>query len=158
MAGLLDNSRSKFDWAEKRFTDLQREVEKFWQLHPYKQVTEPHPDKPDYQQCKIIPTESFPPDIAHITAEVVSSLRSALDGAGYAVAVAAGTRDPKSSAFPFAGSAEGMAKALNGRCKDIPPPIQSLFCGFQPYPGGNEFLWALNEVCTPINTKSLCPS
>jgi hypothetical protein len=157
MPDIFESSKQKFAWAEKRFGDLQREIENFGQLHPYKEVTEPHPDKVGYEVRKIILTKPLPLDIAHITAEVVGSLRGTLDNAGYSIAVASGKINPKSTAFPFAGSAEGMAKAIKGRCGDIPPQFHSLFCGFQPYPGGNDFLWALNEVCNTEKHKIVIP-
>jgi hypothetical protein len=49
-----------------------------------------------------------------------------------------------------------MANSL-GRSKDIPAPIQSLFVGFQPYLGGNDALWALNEMCVTDKHKMLIP-
>jgi len=45
-----------------------------------------------------------------------------------------------------------MSNSL-GRAKDLPKEIHSLFCGFQPYRGGDDVLWALNEVCVADNTK-----
>jgi hypothetical protein len=86
----------------------------------------------------------------------VHNLRSALDTAGYDIAVASGVTSPKNSAFPFAGSIGQMANAL-GRSKDLPPQIQSLFCGFQPYPGGDDLLWALNEMCNTDKHRMLIP-
>jgi hypothetical protein len=157
MPDIFESSRQKIAWAEKRLTELEREISDFGQLNPYEQVTEPHPDKPGHVVHKIKLTYALPPAIAHITGEVANSLRSALDNAGYSIAVAAGCVNPKSSAFPFAGSADGMSKAIGGRCKDIPQPIQSLFCGFQPYPGGNYLLWALNEICNTDKHKIAIP-
>jgi hypothetical protein len=49
-----------------------------------------------------------------------------------------------------------MVSAL-GRAKDVPPQIQSLFCGFQPYQGGNDVLWALNEVANTDKHKIAIP-
>ena len=157
MTNALESSEQKIAWAEKRFLDLQREINNFGQLDAYKEVIEPHPDKPGHQVRKIRLTQPLPPDIAHITAEVVNNLRSALDAAGYAIALASGKTAPKSTAFPFAGSVTTMAAAIGGRCKDIPAPIQSLFFGFQPYCGGDDLLWALNEVCNTEKHKIVIP-
>jgi len=157
MADPFANSKSKLAWADKRFADLQREIDNFHQLYPCEEVVEPHPNKPGHQVRKIRLTQTVPSDIAHITAEIVGNLRSALDAAGYSIALASGKGDPKSSAFPFAGSVNGMASQLSGRCKDIPSNIQSLFCGFQPYPGGDDLLWALNEICNTEKHKIVIP-
>jgi hypothetical protein len=157
MSDPFADAKSKLAWANKRFADLQREVRNFGQLYPYKEIVEPHPDKPGHQVRKIRLIQALPPDIAHITAEIVNSLRSTLDVAGYAIALACGKSNPKSTAFPFAGSVDGMALTLGGRCKDIPPQIQSLFFGFQPYAGGDDLLWALNEICNTEKHKIVIP-
>lgn len=151
------DAKSKLAWAEKRFTDLHREVGNFGNFDAYEEIIEPHPDKPSYQVRKVRLTQAFPPDIAHITEEIVNSLRSALDVAGYAVALASGKSNPQYCAFPFAGSVTSMAQSLAGRCKDIPTPIQSLFFGFQPYPGGDDLLWSLNEICNTEKHKRVAP-
>jgi hypothetical protein len=150
------SSRQKLARAEKHFLGLQEEIQSFGQKQPYKRVVELHPQKPGHTIFKIRMTEELPPSIADTTADIVGSLRSALDNAGYDIAVAAGIKEPKNSAFPFAGSVDQMSGAL-GRCKDIPQPIHSLFCGFQPYKGGNDILWALNQVAITDKHKMVVP-
>jgi hypothetical protein len=156
MSDPLSSSRQKLVRAEKHFVDLQNEISEFTQQSPYEQVTEPHPDKPGFTIEKVRMAKEIPAAIADLTADIVISLRSALDNAGYAIAVAAGVNNPKHCAFPFAGSAAQMANAV-GRAKDIPEKIQSLFCGFQPYKGGNDLLWALNEVANTDKHKMVIP-
>ncbi|MGA9566532.1 MAG: hypothetical protein WBS19_13480, partial [Candidatus Korobacteraceae bacterium] len=158
MADPFASSRSKLAWAEKRLNDLEGEISDFVALQPYARVAEPHPDKPDHVVHKIRLTKSPPEHLTNIVGEVVDGLRSALDTAGYSVALAVappGT-DPKHTAFPFARTAAQMANAL-GRSKDVPPQIQSLFCGFQPYLGGDDLLWALNEICNTNKHKIVVP-
>ncbi len=147
MSKAFEDAKDKIAWADKRFGDLDLEIRKFWQLDPYEEIIEAHPDKPGYQVRKIKLVKEMPSDITHVISEIVGKLRSALDGAGYAVALASGKSAPKSTAFPFSGSLASLSNAIGGRCKDIPAPIQSLFCGFQPYRGGDDLLWSLNEIC-----------
>jgi hypothetical protein len=156
MSDPLSSSRQKLARAEKHFVDLQKEISEFSQQNPYEQVTEAHLDKPGFTIEKVRMTKEIPASIADLTADIAISLRSALDNAGYAIAVAAGVNNPKHCAFPFAGSAAQMANAL-GRSKDIPVGVQSLFCGFQPYKGGNDLLWALNEVANTDKHKMVIP-
>jgi hypothetical protein len=115
-----------------------------------------HPDKPGHTIEKFRMKEPIPDSIVDSVAEIAVTLRSALDNAGYAIAVAAGVDNPKYSSFPFAGSVDRMSNAL-GRCKDIPEKLHSLFCGFQPYKGGNDILWALNEVANTDKHKTIVP-
>jgi hypothetical protein len=58
-------------------------------------------------------------DIGDVFGEFVINLRSALDNAGYSIAVAAGKPNAKHCAFPFAGSLDDLVKAV-GRCTDLP--------------------------------------
>ncbi len=101
MADAFDDSKSKIAWAEKRFVDLQREIDNFGQMDTYEEVVEPDPDKPTHQVRKIRLTQALPSDIAHITAEIVNSLRSALDAAGYSIALASGKSEPKRTLSPL---------------------------------------------------------
>lgn len=157
MADPFDSSHRKIARAEKHMYDLEREIREFQQLDPYERVIEPDPDKPDHQVHKIKLTKAIPESIGDLIGDIAQNLRGALDNAAYAVAVAAapGT-DPKFTAFPFAGSVGQMPNAM-GRSKDVPEQIQSLFCGFQPYPGGDDLLWALNEICNTHKHKIAVP-
>jgi hypothetical protein len=152
----LESSYRKLARAEEQFQDLQREVDGFAMDEPYERVTEPHPDKAGYTVDKIRLTKPIPDSIINIAAEMAYNLRTSLDNAGYALAVASGVVDPRHCAFPFAGTIDKMANAL-GRCKDIPQQIHPLFSGFQPYEGGNDLLWALNEVCNADKHTILQP-
>jgi hypothetical protein len=156
LADPLESSRQKISWAEKRFDDLHREIEEFLQMDPYEHITEPHPDKPGYQVQKFKLTKHLPPSIPNITSEVAQNLRNALDNAAYSVAVAAGVTDPKNCAFPFAGSLDSMRSSI-GRAKDVTKEMQSLFVGFQSYLGGDDLLWALNEIAIADKHKTVIP-
>jgi len=156
MADPFDSARRKIQRAEKHFVTLHEEVLSFTQLRPYETVIEPHPDKPDHTLQKIKLTQPLPPSIADATGEIVQNLRSALDNAAYAVAVGAGMTDPKNCAFPFARNLANIPSSI-GRSKDLPKEIQSLFVGFQPFRGGNDLLWALNEMCNADKHKMVLP-
>jgi len=152
----FDSSRRKIARAKEHFANLHREIEEFTRVNPYARVTEPHPERADRIVHKVKMTKEIPAVIADTTADFVQNLRNALDNAAYAVAVAAGKVDPKYTAFPFARSAAEMANSL-GRSKDLPKEMQSLFCGFQPYLGGDDLLWAFNEICNGDKHKYIIP-
>lgn len=156
VADPLESSRRKLDRAEQHFQDLQRLISTFLQEKPWEKVVEAHPARPGFVVHKVKLTKELPPAIADTTADIVQNLRNALDNAGYSVAIAAGVNNPKYSAFPFAGSIDQLPNAL-GRSKDIHPQIQSLFCGFQPYPEGDTLLWALNQIAIADKHKMLIP-
>jgi hypothetical protein len=156
LADIFYSCRRKLARAKEHLVDLEREVVDFQLSNPYTRVTELDPDAADHYIHKVKLTKFLPPSISDITADIVGNLRNSLDNAGYAIAVASGLSNPKFTNFPFAGSIDHMPNAL-GRSKDLPPQIQSLFCGFQPYPGGDDLLWALNEICVTDKHKLLIP-
>jgi hypothetical protein len=152
----FSDSYRKIRRAEKLMQDLEREIIQFKESDPYRRVIEPDSEKPDHEVHKVKLFVPFPESIGDIAHDIAQNLRGALDNAAYAIAVASGKTDPKNCAFPFAGSVAQMANSL-GRSKDVPPQIQSLFCGFQPYLGGDEFLWALNEIANTAKHKTAVP-
>jgi len=152
----FESSKRKIARAKEHCADLKRNIQAFQRMRPYESVVEPHPDQPSHRVHKVKLTQALPTAIADITADMAQNLRNALDNAGYAVAVASGRVDLKFTAFPFAGSLAQMRNSLR-RSKDIPPQIQSLFCGFQPYLGGDDLLWALNEISVADKHKMVVP-
>lgn len=149
MPGLLPNSRRQIARAKEHCADVERKFKEFWESHNQTPFFEPDPHRPDHEIAKIridnpIPIESF----ANSTHDAVSNLRSALDSAGYALAVGAGRASKfKYTAFPFANDVAALESQIKGRSKDIPEEIYPVFRAYQPYRGGNDFLWALNEAC-----------
>jgi hypothetical protein len=152
----FESSFSKIAWAEKRLADFYWEIVEFGRGNPYGEVDEPHPDKPRHVVRKIKLTRDIPESTLNLASELIHGLRSSLDNAVFDIALATGTRDPRSAAFPFAKDISEMANAL-GRCKNVPPPIQSFLCGLQPYQGGNDFLWALNKLSNIDKHRILRP-
>lgn len=46
---------------------------------------------------------------------------------------------------------------MNGRCKHLPKKIVDLLRAFKPYKGGDNRLWALNELCNTNKHASIRP-
>lgn len=90
-------------------------------------------------------------NLPNIVFDAANNLRSVLDQCGYAAASANGIKQPKRAFFPIADDDAGLRDVIGRkRCKDLPPEILALFCGFKPYKGGNDAIWALNRLA---NTK-----
>lgn len=156
MADPFESSRRKIAWAKKHIEDLTREVNAFLKEDPYEVFTEPHPSKAEHVVYKVR-LRPLPSALAEITGDAVNNLRSALDHAMYAVAVASGCDSPKNAYFPFSRTAADFENNLRGRCKDVPKEIYPLLRAFKPYNGGNQLLFALNIVCTGDKHKILIP-
>lgn len=153
---IFASSHSKIARAKEHFADLELRIKQFIDLDPYEQFIEDDPDRAGFKVHKIRLTKPLPESIGNILGDLVGNLRSSLDNASYAIAVASGKTDPKFTSFPFAGSRDQMAQSL-GRSKDLPKEIHSLFCGFQPYLGGDDLLWLLNEICNSDKHKIVTP-
>ncbi len=150
------SSRSKITWAkESLLPNLDNTIADFHRLDPYHKVIEPDPQAPGWEIHKIKLVMPFPESIVNITCDLVGNLREALDTAGYDIAIAANCPKTRNTNFPFAKRLEDFSI---GRCADLPKEIQSLFSGFQPYRGGDDFLWALNELCNlKKHTRGVIP-
>jgi hypothetical protein len=138
--------------AKEKIAELKAAIEAFVKREPYARVVEKDPDSGD-ELHKIKMTEALPALLTNLTMEIIESLRSALDQAGFACADLAGTSNAKSAYYPFADTGPKLADVIKGRCKDLPDDIVTLFRSFQPYQGGNDPLWAMNKIANMKHTK-----
>jgi hypothetical protein len=98
----------------------------------------------DLHKVKI--SKPLPTMLPCILFDAANNLRAVLDQAGYASAVAANSPSLKNVKFPFGPTEQKFRNNLDGRCKDLPTKIRALFEGFKAYQGGNDLLWATNEI------------
>ena len=151
----LESSRRKVARAKEHIANLKVASRLFFDACPYTIVVEPDLREPKQEIHKLRLDGPLPDSFTNFTDDAVHNLRSALDNLGYALAVSSGRVDPKSTAFPFSGTALQLDNNIKGRCKDIPEEIYPLFRAYQPYKGGNDILWALNEVSITDKHKLL---
>jgi hypothetical protein len=142
----FESARRKITRAGDYVTELERQYQAFVELPPYEQFSEPHPQFPERTIHKVRLARPLPEQFSDIAGDAVGYLREALDHAMFAVAIAAGCQHPRNAYFPFSSVAAGFEANLKGRCKDVPQQIYPLLRGFQPYQGGNEILFALNQI------------
>jgi hypothetical protein len=147
MADLFESSRRKIARAKAHLADFDRQMHVFLRENPYRYVTYPDPQHPEHVIHKLRFEKGIPDSLIDLTDESIHHLRSCLDVAVYSLVAATGKVRPKSTAFPFAGSVGDFENNMKGRCKDVPEEIYPLFRAFKPYKGGDDVLWALNEVC-----------
>lgn len=162
MTALFYSSRRRLARAEEHISDLEGKVNAFVAEKPWASVVESDADG-FLHVHKFKSTKGLPEGLANIAADAIENLRSALDNAGYTIALAAGIykaagrMEPKYSNFPFAKSHGELKNSIKGRCRDLPPDIVSLIHSFQPYQGGNDLLWSLNELCNANKHRLLVP-
>ena len=100
----------------------------------------------------------MPKALPRIASDVAVSLRSALDQAGYAVAVATGCKRAKpKSGFPFGDTEDQVESRRGGQSRDLPKDIFDVMCGFDPHKGGDGLLWALNAMANAKKHSFVAP-
>jgi hypothetical protein len=158
MIDIFSDSKLVLRRAQKHIIDLEQRIKVFLDTQPYSAVTEADPDGVHYLH-KVKLTKSLPNEFAVITADAVNNLRIALDQAWYAIAVACKAIGPTEQAyFPIANSLADFERMLKKRwAENFNQDILALLRGFQPYKGGNDFIWALNRICAANKHRMLAP-
>jgi hypothetical protein len=141
------SAKVRIDRAKKHLNDLEAEIDQFFAKNPYTPIVEPDPDGV-HQIHKLKFTQRFPFIWRILSTEIVEHLRSALDHATWAtVYLKTGNPNLEQAAFPFAKTATDLDNSMRRRSKDVPTEIQALLRTFQPYEGGNDILYFLNNLC-----------
>lgn len=152
MSDFFASPKRRLDRADNRIRRLNDIIGGFFKDHPYTISVEKDADGvTEIHSLKLSGT--LPADLEDLTAEALLALRSCLDQAGYAAAVASGKVLPKSTYFPITkGVPADLDNLIKGQCKDIPEEIRTLFRGFNAHDGGNTALCTLNEMRNAVHT------
>ena len=141
--------------AKHHIQDVKSQVDAYIKSKPGTYAVEIDPD--GFHKLHKVRFIRPPEIIANIVFDAANNLRATLDQAGYASAVAANSSSLKATKFPFAPDAIKFGQNVIGGCKDLPPAIRTLFASFKSYKGGNDILWAMNELCNTSKHLSLVP-
>jgi hypothetical protein len=96
-----------------------------------------------------------PEDIGFEVVEAVGHLRSALDKMSVAI-VESNERGISGIGFPFGGLDNGKpevfpsARMQNGIKRKLTADQWDLIETYRPYPGGNDILWAINQIANDV--------
>src|SRR6266851_6251359 len=141
--------------AKEHIDDIEARAQSFSDSKPYARVIERNAR--GFEEHKVKLTVDLPDRITDIAYEAIEALRSSLDQATYAIAVACNSQRPDLIHFPIADNAADFENILNGRLKDFPPDILALFRAFQPHQSGNTLIWALNRIRRQSTHRLLIP-
>jgi hypothetical protein len=155
VSDIFHSSKYSVERAKHHVLDLERQASEFLSSHAYTHVVEIDPNT-SQKVYKLKLTKPMPVALSGIAFDAVNNLRSALDQAGYAIAIASAKKG-KSAKFPFADDAAQLENVINRSCKDLPKEIVDLMRAFKPYKGGNNLLWALNKLCNTNKHAVICP-
>jgi hypothetical protein len=141
--------------AQHHINDLKLQIANFTDEKPWSYVVEKDSETGQYVH-KVVFTRRMPINLPSILFDAVSNLRAALDQCAYATAIAANT-PLNHIKFPFASDQSHWVNSVAGGCKDLPAEIQALFRRCNAYKGGNNALWALNQMCNTQKHFALIP-
>jgi hypothetical protein len=156
MADVFHSARLTLVRAQHRFNEFDRAVRDFVEDKPWTYTVD-NQTEPGTDIHKIEFTRRLPEMLPCILFDAVNNLRAVLDQAGYAAAVAGKSKSTKSVKFPFGPTEADWRRNLDGGCKDLPPSIRAFFETFKSYKGGNDTLWALNEIANAKKHLALLP-
>jgi hypothetical protein len=154
MSDIFHSSKYMIARAKHHLSDFERQLDEFFKTNPYESVVDIDTNTSEkVQKLKLV--KPLPAVLPAIAADTVNNLRSALDQAIFAISSTIGV---KKTYFPFAKDGAHFQNAVKGRCKDLPQEITDLICTFKPYKGGNNLLWALNELSNTNKHAIICPT
>jgi hypothetical protein len=141
------SAKLRIERAKEHLNDLEAQINSFFGEKPYTRVVEPDPNG-THEIHKLRLTKPFPFRWRILATEIIEHLRASLDHATWATGYLS-TRNPdiQQVAFPFGETLSDLDNSMRRRSKNLPPEIQALLRTFQPYKGGNDLLFDLNDMC-----------
>ncbi|MFZ1011608.1 MAG: hypothetical protein WAN65_32530 [Candidatus Sulfotelmatobacter sp.] len=149
------DSRLRLQWAKESLTDFERCGNIYFKRTPRELIIEPDPDG-IHERHKFRFRKPFPLTLTKHTVRAIEDLRAALDLAACDVARLKGL-SVDDVHFPFCKSSTDLKSRINSACKDFPEEIKRLFAGYEPYAGGSDLLFAINELCNASKHKIIVP-
>jgi len=142
------SSKFSIKWAKDHIAELKREINEFFTDDIYTGGIEPDTEG-IYNLAKVRLTKPMPHCLdGHVT-DTVHNLRAALDQVIYTVASLNNTLHLKGtpSLTIRDDKAEFDRKVESVTGKWVPAEILDLVRALEPYKGGNDLIWALNNMC-----------
>jgi hypothetical protein len=157
MADIFESPKGMLSRAKRQIPALYEQIKSFVRDKPWSLVRELDVDGAT-ELHKIRFTKSLSEDIPHIIFETANNLRAALDQAATQIGIRHSGKARPSAKFPFGLTEDQVRRELLGdKCKDLPPEIKAVFSASKPYKGGNDLLWALNQIRNIPNNSILVP-
>jgi hypothetical protein len=155
MQRYFSNARTRLNWAKKDIANFERCANRFFKNTKPTLVTETEPDG-IRELHKLRLGKKLPAPLTQKTISTCENLRSALDLLAVDVARLAAVPKVSDIHFPFSKTSGDFKSRLNGRtCNPLPDDIKTLFASYEPYAGGSDLLWAINELANASKHSSI---
>ena len=155
MRGHFNNARLRIKWAKNDIANFERSAKRFFKNTKPTLVTDPDPDG-IRELHKLRLSKKLPTTLTQKAISACENLRSALDLLAVDVARLASIPSVGDIHFPFSATAGDFKSRLNSRaCRPLPDEIKALFASYEPYAGGSDLLWAINELANTSKHDSI---
>jgi hypothetical protein len=135
---------AKIERAKAQVSDVESRIQLWAQSNPYSVVSKINPHDPREEVWSFIP-KPIGFDLPVVIGEILHNIRSPLDQMLSAVAeMKRGTSD--GVAFPFGKTANIFEHSLAKQKKLLPAEAIDVIRALKPYKGGDDLLWAINEL------------
>jgi hypothetical protein len=138
---------SKINHAKQLKTELQKELDSFFVVHPYKFDT-----KLDPQSKRLIyfvtKADKVPEEISLITGDIIQNLRSSLDHLAYKLFIVGTGNGTEGSHiyFPIADDLDQYERGKVRKTEGLDQRAKDLIDAVKPYREGNEILWKIHKL------------
>lgn len=141
---VLADADLRLEWANKHIERFEREIQAFHASASYRLIRNVDPQNPNL--VGVTDPPAIPPQLNLIASDAVHNMRVSLDYLACALAVLNG-RSMSNVYFPIAASVEEYGDLETQRkMKKLSPAAKHFIDGLKPYRGGNDLLWAINEI------------
>lgn len=156
MLGAFRDAELRINRARVHAKNFENILDAFVRDNPSTYWVDPHADGTQ-RLLKLRLPAHVPDDLAILAAEIAFHLRSALDSVGHRIVLGHGVvSNPQHCHFPFGGDiVDALYRNNDGRSKDLPVEIFDFMRRFQPYKGGNDLLWSLNQLANTTKHETL---
>jgi hypothetical protein len=155
MKNLFDSATLLLDRARENREEFHRRCQAFFDSNPYATVVELDPHS-GYYVRKARFTDRLPDILSTVAADAFNNLRHALDQAICASALAMDSAvDLKGVSFAFGKTVQDFEQNARSTRNKVAPDIVAAMRNLQPYKGGNDRLWGLNNLCAHNKHRGL---
>lgn len=132
--------------ANKHLTEFEIKELIFIDAKPYSRFHDIDPETGETRlRARLV--KPLPPELPAIAFDILNCLRSALDHAVFDSARELGaTPKPKFTKFPFGKTPKDAENDLSRKNAEVPDSIRPFLLSFEPYEGGKEGLFELNDL------------
>jgi hypothetical protein len=139
--------RLKIKRAKKHVDDLKAEIDVFFKTNPYVigGKTDPNTRRPIYYMSKVDPV---PDEIPQILGDAITNLRASLDHVAWGLVEANGKTPTRDTGFPICKdfASYSAPEPVTKKTKGMSAKAKGCIDATQPYQGGNDLFWILNEL------------